>query len=88
VFLIAVIHSSAQRSLLTSGTGTWEGKASDLERQLVREQSKVGREARQLVSFPTACGTYLGAWRNSIQTASRPNTRQPETGGPSSRKYE
>jgi hypothetical protein len=40
--------------------GTWEGKAGELERLLTAEQSKVAREARQLLSFPTACGTYLG----------------------------
>lgn len=40
--------------------GTWEGSAAQLERQLVGDNSKVAREARRLLSFPTACGTYLG----------------------------
>jgi uncharacterized protein (DUF2249 family) len=40
--------------------GEWEGSASQLERFLTREASKVNREARLLFSFPTACGTYLG----------------------------
>jgi Family of unknown function (DUF5906) len=40
--------------------GIWEGSASLLERHLVSERSKVSREARQLFSFQSACGTYLG----------------------------
>jgi hypothetical protein len=38
----------------------WEGSASDLERKLKSEASQVSHEARQLFSFPAACGTYLG----------------------------
>jgi hypothetical protein len=40
--------------------GSWEGSASELERLLTKDSSTVAREARQLLSFPTACGTYLG----------------------------
>jgi hypothetical protein len=40
--------------------GIWEGSANELERRLVSNNSKVRREAHQLFSFPTACGTYLG----------------------------
>jgi hypothetical protein len=40
--------------------GSWEGSASELERELKGESSRVAHEARQLFSFPTACGTYLG----------------------------
>jgi hypothetical protein len=40
--------------------GCWEGSAAELERTLTKDGSAVGREARQLFSFPTACGTYLG----------------------------
>jgi hypothetical protein len=40
--------------------GTWEGTAIQLERVLVSDNSKVAREARRLLSFPVACGTYLG----------------------------
>jgi len=41
-------------------TGSWEGSASELERELKSEGSKVSHEARQLFSFSAACGTYLG----------------------------
>lgn len=40
--------------------GSWEGTAIQLERVLVSDNSKVWREARRLLSFPVACGTYLG----------------------------
>ena len=40
--------------------GVWEGSANKLERELTRESSTVRREAAQLLSFPVACGTYLG----------------------------
>jgi len=44
----------------SAAPGSWEGSASDLERKLKSEASMVAHEARQLFSFPTACGTYLG----------------------------
>jgi hypothetical protein len=41
-------------------SGIWEGSASELERELKSESSKVSHEARQLFCFQAACGTYLG----------------------------
>jgi hypothetical protein len=38
----------------------WEGSANNLERELTKDSSLVRREAIQLLSFPVACGTYLG----------------------------
>jgi hypothetical protein len=41
--------------------GTWEGSANQLERILTdQHESKVKREAERLLTFPLACGTYLG----------------------------
>jgi hypothetical protein len=40
--------------------GVWEGSANELERELTKDSSQVRREATQLLSFPVACGTYLG----------------------------
>jgi len=44
--------------------GSWDGTAAELEHTLTKESSAVNREARQLLSFPTACGTYLGRLQN------------------------
>jgi len=41
-------------------SGSWEGTALELQRELTGEHSKVRREADKLFSFPLACGTYLG----------------------------
>lgn len=38
----------------------WEGSANELERKLTCNTSDVRREAERLISFPQACGTYLG----------------------------
>ena len=40
--------------------GTWEGSASELQRELTKDASHVRQEAKQLLSFRVACGTYLG----------------------------
>jgi hypothetical protein len=41
--------------------GPWEGSANQLERILTDQRdSKVKREADRLLTFPLACGTYLG----------------------------
>jgi hypothetical protein len=44
--------------------GSWEGTASELERKLTADGSKVKREASKLLTFQAACGTYLGRLRN------------------------
>jgi hypothetical protein len=41
-------------------SGTWEGSAIELQRELTKDPSSVRQEARQLLSFRVACGTYLG----------------------------
>jgi hypothetical protein len=38
----------------------WEGTAVELQRELTDRDAKMEREARQLLSWPNACGTYLG----------------------------
>lgn len=40
--------------------GFWEGSAAELERRLTGENSECAYEARRLLSFNTACGSYLG----------------------------
>jgi hypothetical protein len=45
-------------------SGSWEGSASELERLLTADGSKVRREAGKLLTFQAACGTYLGRLRN------------------------
>jgi hypothetical protein len=40
--------------------GSWQGKASELERALTADDSKVKREASKLLNFQATCGTYLG----------------------------
>ncbi len=42
---------------------TWKGKASDLERTLTDKDCPFHYEARKLLSWPTACGTYLSRLR-------------------------
>ena len=43
-----------------SKESVWAGTAAELETGLTGNQSQVCHEARRLLSFPTACGTYLG----------------------------
>ena len=43
---------------------SWEGTAAELERKLTADNSTVKREARNLLTFQAACGTYLGRLRN------------------------
>lgn len=38
----------------------WEGTARELESALLDRDSKVREQTRRLLSWPTACGTYLG----------------------------
>jgi hypothetical protein len=44
----------------SAAPGSWEGTASELERKLTADNSRVRREAGKLFSFAAACGTYLG----------------------------
>jgi hypothetical protein len=66
--------------------GIWEGTANELERQLTKVGSAVAREARQLCSFSTACGTYLGSLRRFIRKGSLPVIHAWETFGISVRR--
>lgn len=56
--LLAIVDNH----LLTGGQ-TWQGKASDLERAVTDSGCPYYYEARKLLSWPTACGTYLGRLR-------------------------
>lgn len=38
----------------------WKGRASDLEREITDDDCPYHHEARKLLTWPTACGTYLG----------------------------
>lgn len=38
----------------------WEGPAVELQRELTMRDAKMEHEARQLLSWANACGTYLG----------------------------
>jgi len=44
---------------------SWEGTAAELEKKLVRENSQVSYEARRLLSWNNATGTYLARLRDS-----------------------
>jgi hypothetical protein len=46
--------------------GIWEGSANQLERKLTAVSSTVKREAERLLTFPSACGTYLARLRKSV----------------------
>ena len=41
----------------------WRGRAGDLEREITDDTCPYCHEARKLLSWPTACGTYLGRLR-------------------------
>lgn len=41
----------------------WRGRAGDLEREITDDACLYCHEARKLLSWPTACGTYLGRLR-------------------------
>ena len=42
------------------GKMEWEGTARELEAKLLGQSSNVREQARRLLAWPTACGTYLG----------------------------
>ncbi len=44
-------------------TASWTGTAAYLERCLTDSECRYANEARKLLSWPTACGTYLGRLR-------------------------
>ncbi len=48
---------------LLRGADVWRGKASDLERAITDSACPYSHEARRLLTWPTACGTYLGRLR-------------------------
>ena len=50
-------------ALLEDSTEGWEGRASDLEAKLQGDHSGVKNEARKLMIYTNACGTYLGRLR-------------------------
>lgn len=56
--LLAIIENH----LLAAGQ-MWKGKASDLERTITDAACPYSYEARKLLSWTTACGTYLGRLR-------------------------
>ena len=62
--------------------GSWESTAIQLERVLVSDNSKVCREARRLLSFPVACGTYLGRLQKLHPQRFKSDTHGPETNRP------
>jgi len=49
----------------------WEGTAAELEKSLVRENSQVSYEARRLLHWSNATGTYLARLRDSTAEQAR-----------------
>jgi len=65
-------------SELLSLEDNWEGTASELERQLTSSKCAMSHEARRLLYYSTACGTYLG--RLARERHSRVSFRETNRG--------
>jgi hypothetical protein len=46
--------------------GDWEGNARELEMRLLTQESKVREQVRKILSWPQACGTFLGRLAKSF----------------------
>jgi hypothetical protein len=53
----------------------WEGSAVSLEQRLTRDNSSVRHEARKLLTYHTACGTYLSRLQNKPAARDRVGSR-------------
>lgn len=53
--LLSIIDNSVMLDCMP-----WKGRASDLEREITDDDCQYHHEARKLLTWPTACGTYLG----------------------------
>ena len=60
------LHDILQSVLFTSPVeNKWEGRALDLERKL--RDSGQGYESSKILTFPNACGTYLGKLKKKYE---------------------
>jgi hypothetical protein len=60
---------------------SWDGTAAELEKKLVRENSQVSYEARRLLHWSNATGTYLARLRDSRAEQARGRVRSRKVNG-------
>jgi hypothetical protein len=60
----------------TPAAGAWHGPAAELEIRLTGTDSRCAHEARKLLSWPTACGVYLGRLAKGKQGRVEKNRRE------------